>query len=122
MRRTMSLCLSGVLTVWMAQAAAHAHLRSAVPADGSVVAVAPARIELHFSEAARLTAAWIEKDGGAKQRLSSLPHDSAAKLDLPLPQLAPGRYEVSWRVLSADGHVVPGRLRFTFSPSVSGAR
>jgi methionine-rich copper-binding protein CopC len=32
-----------------------------------------------------------------------------------LPALAPGSYQVSYRALSADGHIVPGQLRFTLS-------
>ena len=106
-----------VLAASAAAAQAHSHLVRAVPANGSVVAAAPARVVLDFSEAARLTAAWIERDGGPKQKLESLPIEASARLTVQLPALAPGRYELSWRASSADGHIVPGHIRFTVSPS-----
>jgi methionine-rich copper-binding protein CopC len=30
--------------------------------------------------------------------------------------LTPGSYSVAWRVLSEDGHVMSGTLRFTLTP------
>jgi methionine-rich copper-binding protein CopC len=109
--------LSGlVLLVTGAIAGAHAHLHSAIPAEGSVMTAAPASIVLNFSEAARVTTAWITKDSEPKQKLGPLPSQPAQKISIPLPQLAPGRYEVEWRVLSDDGHVMPGKLHFTLSP------
>ncbi len=111
-----------VLSSWIAAAQAHAHLRSAVPADGSVIPVAPSQAVLQFSESARLTAAWIRKNGGARKKLDSLPQQSAARLAVPLPALSPGRYELAWRALSADGHIVPGHIRFTVAPSGASGR
>ncbi|HTW38537.1 MAG TPA: copper resistance CopC family protein [Steroidobacteraceae bacterium] len=99
---------------------AHAHLKEAMPADGSTLMMPPSRIALHFSEAARLTAAWIQKGGEARRKLAPLPARSAAEIDVPLPPLTPGHYVVSWRVLSDDGHIVPGQLRFTLLPSAPG--
>jgi hypothetical protein len=32
---------------------------------------------------------------------------------LPLPELAPGKYSVKFRVLSVDGHVVDSSFDFT---------
>ncbi len=29
-----------------------------------------------------------------------------------LPDLSPGRYQVRWKVLSADGHLTEGAVRF----------
>jgi methionine-rich copper-binding protein CopC len=110
------------LSAWMVGAEAHAHLHSSMPANGSVVTAAPSEVVLDFSEAARLTAAWIQKSGGAKQKLERLPEQSAAKVAVPLPALTPGRYELSWRALSADGHIVPGHIRFTISHAGAAAR
>jgi len=99
---------------------AHAHLDSSVPADGSHLATLPANLVLTFSEPARLTVLWIEKDGdkpGDKQKVSALPTATARQLSVPLPRLAPGAYHITFRTLSADGHVAPGELRFTLGPS-----
>jgi methionine-rich copper-binding protein CopC len=95
------------------EAGAHAHLQAAVPADGSHVTALPASLVLTFSEPARLTVLWIEQEGGAKQKVSALPAETARQLSVPLPRLAPGSYHITFRTLSADGHVAPGELRFT---------
>jgi methionine-rich copper-binding protein CopC len=97
-------------------ASAHAHLQKASPADGSVVTTSPSRIVLNFSEAARLTAASIQKGDEPRQNLKPLPAAAARQISVPLPQLPPGSYSVTWRVVSEDGHVMSGTLRFTLSP------
>src|SRR5438105_12761848 len=58
------------LLAWCAIAHAHTHLLGSVPADGGVVATPPSTVVLTFSEAARLTAAWIQKGEGARSRLT----------------------------------------------------
>jgi len=111
--------LSGWLLVgWVAGAAAvqaHTHLQASIPRDGSTLGTAPAALVLQFSEAARLTALWIEKSGAEKQKLTPLPPEPQSRIAVPLPKLPPGDYVVSWRVLGSDGHVVPGKIRFTLS-------
>ena len=94
-------------------ALAHAHLASASPADGSVVSTAPQSVVLEFSEAARLAALWITRDGGSRRKLAPLPTQPQQRIVVTLPDLLPGTYVVSWRVVGADGHVVPGQIRFT---------
>jgi len=108
--------LSGVvLSIWMAAAYAHAHLHKSTPADGSVITVSPPNIVLSFSEAAHLTAAWIQKGGEPKQKLGPLPEKASVEVTVPMPALTPGRYVVSWRAVSDDGHVMPGEIHFTLS-------
>ena len=111
--------LSGWLLVgWVAGAAAvqaHTHLQASIPRDGATLGTAPAALVLQFSEAARLTALWIEKSGGEKQKLQPLPPEPQSRIEVPLPKLAPGEYVVSWRGLGGDGHVAPGKIRFTLS-------
>jgi methionine-rich copper-binding protein CopC len=100
-------------------AAAHTHLLKSVPADGQVVATAPVSVTLTFSEGARLTAAWIQKGEGPRTKLGPLPEAAAAQVALALPALTPGTYVVSWRAASADGHAMPGGIRFTVSPGAA---
>ena len=94
---------------------AHAHLKKAVPADGSVVVTSPATVALTFSEPARLTACWIQKGDGPKQKISGLPTAPAAEISVSLPQLEPGTYVLSWKVMGDDTHIVPGQIHFTVS-------
>src|ERR1700730_11165807 len=105
-----------LLVVWAAAtpcAQAHAHLQASIPRDGSTLGSAPAALVLQFSEAARLTALWIEKTRGQQQTLTPLPPEPRSRIAVPLPKLAPGEYVVSWRVLGGDGDVAPGKIRFT---------
>jgi len=97
-------------------ASAHAHLQRASPADGSVVTTSPSSIVLNFSAAAHLTAASIQKGAEPRQSLKPLPAAAARQISVPLPQLTPGSYSVTWRVVSEDGHVMSGTLRFTLVP------
>jgi methionine-rich copper-binding protein CopC len=105
--------VSAVLVSVVMVAQAHTHLKESAPAEGSTVNAAPERITLTFSEAARLTALTIQKDGGDVQKLTPLPTESAAKVSVPAPKLAPGKYTVNWRVVSADNHIMSGKLHFT---------
>ncbi|MGB6452299.1 MAG: copper resistance CopC family protein [Steroidobacteraceae bacterium] len=97
----------------MTVAQAHAHLRASNPASGSEVTAPPSQVVLRFSEAARLTAAWIARNDAARQSLRPLPSTTAVEAILPMPALVPGRYVVSWRAMGADGHIVPGQIEFT---------
>jgi hypothetical protein len=97
-------------------AVAHAALVRAEPGARETVRVAPARVQLWFSE--RLEPAysgvsvWREEtrvDRG-DARVGS---DDPRRLSVSLPALDRGRYLVRYRVLSIDGHVVEGAYPFT---------
>jgi methionine-rich copper-binding protein CopC len=123
MKKSKLVCAALLLvTAGVAHARLHAHLKEAMPSDGSVVAASPTRLALRFSEAARLTAAWIQKEGDSKRKLELLPREPATQISVALPSLAPGRYVVSWRVVGDDGHIVPGQLHFTVAPAKAASR
>jgi hypothetical protein len=103
------------LVLFGVTAHAHAHLQKSSPADNSVITAPPPILELHFSEPARLTALSIQKGEEPKQNLAPLPATAAQQVTVPLPPLTPGTYWVVWRVISDDGHVMAGVLRFTLS-------
>ncbi len=106
--------VAGALCALAGFAQAHTHLIAASPAEGSTVK-APERIVLGFSEAARLTALSVRREGGAEEKLSPLPSTVAKEVSVTAPPLTPGHYTVSWRVVSNDGHVMSGKLHFTVS-------
>lgn len=120
--KTCRFLLGAVLMVGTASAFAHAHLHNSTPADGSVVASSPPVATLTFSEAALVTAAWLQKGDGPKESLGSLPQKSAPKVSIPLPALAGGSYSLSWRVVSEDGHVMGGEIHFTVTPGAGKAQ
>jgi methionine-rich copper-binding protein CopC len=109
--------LGAALLACATLAEAHAHLRSSIPADASTLSAAPPALELDFSEAALVTAVSIQEAGGAARKLLPLPTQAAARVSIALPALVPGAYVVSWRVLSADGHITPGKIHFTIAPA-----
>jgi methionine-rich copper-binding protein CopC len=94
---------------------AHAHLKRAAPADGAVVGTSPASVVLSFSEPATLTACWIQKGDGAKEKITGLATTPAQQISVPVPKLEAGTYVLSWRVVGDDGHVLPGQIHFTVS-------
>lgn len=95
---------------------AHAILVKANPAQEATISDAPEEVLLIFNDAVGqefLALAVIDPSG---KRVDN--HD--AKLDFTdhshlrasVSKLAPGRYTVRYRVLSADGHVVTGKYFF----------
>jgi methionine-rich copper-binding protein CopC len=94
-------------------ALAHAQLSSSVPADEAVLQAPPKELALQFTEAVRLTAVTVTRDGEAPKPIESLPASALKDFSLVAPSLLAGRYSVSWRALAADSHVMTGS--FTFS-------
>ncbi|MET9506064.1 copper resistance protein CopC [Streptomyces sp. NPDC006622] len=100
------------------QASAHAALRDADPADGSVLRTAPRGITLTFTESVGLiddTFRVFGPDNGRVETGEAQHADGrsdSARVTLPA-QLGTGTYTVAWRVVSADSHPIAGA--FTFS-------
>lgn len=115
MKHRLLLSLAFLMALVMAlpePAVAHAQLRSASPAAGSVVEAAPAEVVLTFNEpVAVLSALWTGPDGTAAEvparaegpRLIVAIHEAAAR----------GTHVLSWRVVSEDGHPVGGAHVFS---------
>ena len=109
--RVTQCVIASVLLFCAVSAHAHAHLSASIPQDGST-GKAPEQIVLTFSEATRLTAVGLQREGDASRKLP-VPATPAAHFTVPLPKLLPGRYTLTWRALSGDGHVTSGSLHFT---------
>lgn len=109
---------------------AHARLESSNPADGATLSVPPERIALKFSEAVDAGFASVAVIGpdGKSHWEEGKPSAAGQRVTAGVRELgAAGEYVVRYRVLSADGHPVSGRLRFILraagggSPAVAGA-
>ena len=101
------------LTLMWPLAFAHTHLKSTIPADGSVLQAAPKNITLKFEGEVQLTAVSLTGKEGKEQPLAKLPAGMAKEAVVSLPTLAAGQYVVKWRAAGHDGHVVSGQLKFT---------
>ncbi len=96
---------------------AHAALVKTEPPRRAIVAKAPAQVQLWFNEEIESAyASLVVLDTGknpvteAKPQLAS---NDLKSIVLPLPELAPGKYSVKFRVLSLDGHVIQSSFDFT---------
>lgn len=102
------------LLFWFGAAQAHTHLESSMPADQAVLASLPTEIMLHFSEATRLTALSIKKEGDKQETVVSvLPKQASADISVPVELTGSGKYQVNWRAIGEDNHVMSGKLQFT---------
>jgi methionine-rich copper-binding protein CopC len=114
-------CFAGALLLSLATTAqGHTHLTASVPTEGSSVQ-SPEHIVLTFSEAARLTAMTLHREGETARKIAPLPVAAAAQVTIPMPKLAPGKYTLSWRVVGDDGHVMSATLHFTVQESSTAA-
>ncbi|MBK6675312.1 MAG: copper resistance protein CopC [Proteobacteria bacterium] len=108
-RRYQSLATIVVTAVLSSVAYAHTSLRGSEPASGSVLTQSPPAVTLTFLEPARLTSLMLVTSSG-ERRLAFSPSGNALSFVAAKPELAPGRNEIRWTALSADGHVIEGSL------------
>ncbi len=114
MRRFFATVLAAALVVFLhaTSAFAHATLVKAEPADGAVIAQAPASLRLTFNEPVSPLAIRLIGPGGGTVALGEI-GAADAKLNIAVPPLGTGTHVLSWRVISADGHPVGGSLVFS---------
>ena len=92
----------------------------AVPADGAVVATAPASVRLRFNEpVSLLVIRLIDAKGVVHARLHHEAHDQTITVHLP-DGLPHGTQVLSYRVTSSDGHPIGGSLVFSIGAPTAG--
>jgi len=115
--------LAGVLALggvgWeVGGASAHAIVIESAPPADAVLANAPAHVTLRFNSKIerRLSRVTLGPVGSPPAPLTIAEGDeSPDRLVVALPPMVPGRYVLRYKVLSADGHVTEGALRFTIA-------
>jgi methionine-rich copper-binding protein CopC len=117
MSRRLGLALAFALVA--SQAFAHAHLKTASPADGATVAP-PGEIILGFTEEleVKLSSITVKDARGAIVSLApveAVPGDRKA-LKVRLKPVSAGAYSVEWAATSVDTHRVTGQYRFNVRP------
>lgn len=102
-------------------AAAHAALSGSTPADGSTIEVAPEQVTLTFNQDIRQdfhALSVLGPDG--TQWAQGEPRVQGRDLSVDLDRLGnAGQYKIGFRVVSADGHPIQGRIAFDFAPTAS---
>ncbi|WP_195908209.1 copper resistance CopC family protein [Nostocoides sp. HKS02] len=112
----LGLALGVLGSVALASAAqAHAALVAASPASGSVLYAPPSRVVLRFSDPVSTSFATVSVTDGAGRSVDAGPAtvDGAVVTQPLAPGLASGRYAVSYRIVSDDGHPVSDTYSFS---------
>ena len=112
-----SLFISYFLFTNIESSWAHASLVSSYPRANSVIYTVPKKITLTFSEELlRIKNKPINKItvlGPGTLEFKSTTQVSGRKIFLKVPSLdSKGEYQVNWRAVSKDGHVLTGNFKF----------
>lgn len=115
--RRIILIVAFVMGVPVTSAFAHSMLVKAEPPRRAVLTKSPIQVRLWFNEKIEGDYASLVVLDAKKQPITDLKPtlvpDDQKSIVLPLPELAPGKYSVKFRVLSVDGHVVESSFDFT---------
>jgi methionine-rich copper-binding protein CopC len=120
--------LTGVLVVFATllavavPASAHTRLLSSTPANNATVPTAPDTISLQFAQhLLGLGAVAIEGPGGRNVAEGAAVLDGATVTQRLSAYRPAGRYTLSYRIVSADGHPVNGQVTFVATAGVGSA-
>jgi methionine-rich copper-binding protein CopC len=121
-RLVTALLLAGVaLVVSPAPAAAHAELIASTPAENAALAAPPAQVQLTFNEPVTPAenAVTVAGPDGATWTVGT-PSAAGAVVTVPVQPTGPaGPYTLTYRVLSGDGDLVDGTVRFTLTTAAT---
>ncbi|MFC0225634.1 CopC domain-containing protein YobA [Serratia aquatilis] len=100
------------------QVLAHAHLKIQTPAADTTVSIAPKVLTLNFSEGIEANFSGVKVTGPNSEviRTGKLTLDPKNNTQINIPietELTAGKYNVSWHVVSVDGHKTKGQYSFT---------
>ncbi len=117
-RTHLPVIIVSALTLLMllpAIALAHAELEATVPADEATVVGTPTELSATFSEALTAESTLsIRTASGDRLAVGGLdPADPARLVITPVPDLAPGTYEMRWTAFTDDGHIERDTWTFT---------
>ena len=108
-----------ILTMLPELAFGHSPLKSVYPIDKAILTEAPTQYKMIFKSPAKLIKFEILKQAEEKDK-KPLPlklNHKPSKLwyeshVVKLPKISTGSYEVRWRAMGEDGHVLKGTLNF----------
>jgi methionine-rich copper-binding protein CopC len=104
-------------------ASAHDALVGTSPADGSTVGAVPGQVTLTFDQPALALGSTVLVAGPGGPVMSGRTRVTDKRVTQAVQPGAPaGRYTVTWRVTSIDGHPVSGSFGFTATAAAPGTR
>lgn len=118
--RAAALLLLVVVPVAAGAAARHLKLIRSEPMANQALSTSPAQVKLWFTQRPELAVTSIKVKSGSgatavERALAPLSRAPAAGSPITAPigaALAPGHYEVLWRTMARDGHVLNGVIPF----------
>lgn len=124
-RRTAATVLLAATTLLgtAVPALAHTELKSSDPASGARLAAPPARVTLTFTENVQEIGVDIKVAGpqGAQWNMTRPEIKGAVVTSAVIPSGPPGDYTLTWKVISADGDRVSGKIAFTLTGPATSA-
>ncbi|WP_192809439.1 copper resistance CopC family protein [Actinomadura rudentiformis] len=118
--RALAAVLAAAATVPLVapSADAHAELKSITPEHKSVQTASPNQVVLTFNQPvnSQFTVIRVTGPDGARADSGSALVGRAVVRQGLMPLTKPGAYQVAYRTVSVDGHVISGAREFTFKP------
>ena len=119
-RRAWAFALLAIVPVVAGAAARHLKLIRSEPLANAALTTSPTQVKLWFTQRPELTVTSIKVKTGmganaVERALSPLARGSAAGSPIVAPvgaALSAGHYEVVWRTMARDGHVLNGVIPF----------
>lgn len=124
--RLLAFTTASVFLTTISTPASHSHstLVTSIPKASATLTTAPTSITLNFNEdileikGKQISTVSLASVSGKVIALKK-PQITANRLTarIPSPALKSGKYQISYRVVSADGHVITGGYTFTVAQS-----
>ncbi|MES3035714.1 MAG: copper resistance CopC family protein [Gemmatimonadota bacterium] len=119
-RRSLVVVLAAAMPVVAGASLLHLKLSRSEPTANAVLPASPTQVKLWFTQKPELTVTSIKVKSGSgatavERALAPLARGVAAGAPITAPigaALAPGHYEVVWRTMARDGHVLNGVIPF----------
>ena len=93
----------------------HSQLTEILPRENVVYSKTPPEIKLKFRSQVKLVKIDLnninEKNQKLKLNLDSL-NKRSKEFVIPMPKISSGKYNILWRALSPDGHIIKGKSEF----------
>jgi methionine-rich copper-binding protein CopC len=100
---------------------AHAFPERSEPRVGAIVRAAPRQVTIWFDGDLEPAFSTVTVAAASGQRVdrgdAQVDPGNRRLLRVSLPELGPGVYRVSWKVLAVDGHRTEGAYTFTLKPT-----